>query len=1133
MDITAESSTFVQSEANASIGAGSTAKYNEQANKREALHASDEEDTTNPYEPEDKEQPESRGDSTTVSEATHSSSASPDFSGSATPPRDAAQTSGHSARGAMVAATERDGSKLGDEALRLTRSYAESTSGLVASAPPHNAPAPQASQTQDQWSRQLQPSPNTSAAFPEDVSQVVASAAAAASAASLLQQSHGSDNTSPIRSNFVGGPGGPGRSALGAARSSAPSAPQTANSSALYPFSDSYAISQGAGAHAPSFNTGYVTPTNATLNRVTANNNTSAPSHAYPPAPYVAKSPEMEFVGRSGPRPNPFAASAASAGAVTVARNSPSKEGQLVVIPVSTGDGDADAQHSKRKRQWSPPEDADLPRRSRRLHLQDEADDEQYAEDYTDDEGNEEEASDDGSYSTGSYSYSTGSYSYSGYYSDSDEEDEEVDDEYEYYEEFYEEEIEEDEEDEEEPRIDVINGHGHGNTLHDILYGTPKAGINPRNDYSKDFTESLRAKSPYSRNAGKAKESRRSNLRHHRLREVEEKVGKGQRKRPVTPTESSQASSDAEKHEEEKDVSTAVALVPVRDATPERVARRHHQTKPTKRGEEEQQQQHAASAVKAEDGKKPYKHGEPYTEGTYKPKKKNASKRGKAKAHYGRTKDLDGALASSEDDSSDAASSSSDDVLHEPVTAAAGAASANAVDFSESSLYSGRSSNSHDEFTNPSGSISRRRQHRAEAKAKKAARVVAGVEGPIEPPASSSSDAAADKAEGKVTKKKSAGLGSPDAGEVVVAEEPIKTPPTLKAGDTEEEDKTKVDGEGKAVSPKTDANAADATLKETAAADATKDATKKKKSRVFGFMSKLSKKDKSKAAADGKEDGAKEKKGGIFDRLCTCGNKKSTKDAVASKNGSVKDTKAADKAKAKKDSMLAATAPATAPVDHQSDSKSTKKDEKAEGVATPAAAEAPATAEQAKEQPAQAVAAVAAPPSSAPPSATMADEVESSTDSVHAPGLGEAKRRHTQTPSTSAFTATAAALANTVESKKKKGKKASRNTHRRPNEEESKHKQEGGGGGDEIAVEDTSTLEAAQPSGHHRHARAGKERRKKNGVAAREETSIAQDKNVISIEATPLSQTPLGKTKNAPPAPSAKKDARNAWDDVD
>ncbi|KAG5502666.1 hypothetical protein JIQ42_05735 [Leishmania sp. Namibia] len=481
-------------------------------------------------------------------------------------------------------------------------------------------------------------SANTSAAFPEDVSKVVELS-----------------TPTPPRSNFVGGPGGPHRSGpLGVAAhtpgSPLPSVPQTASTGAFYAFSDSYGISQNTAANAPSF------------------------AVAYPPsiktgAGSAAAYTPQQALGQtftSGPSVRSVGPGAALLTASIVASVGPSWQ---------TNDNE---EHARQKRPWTAAANVDgnQPRRNRRIRIQDEAVVENEARPDEEDEGTHE------TYTGSSYSDEQHSYS-------EDEGD------YEYYEEFYEEEVEEDEEDEEEPHIDMIEGDHHGHTLHDILYGTPKAGGNTSRSYSRDQRESMRSDDPFLTGPKGKKEPRHRG--HVHLRHSGERM----RSRSAS-VDSSEAADEA-------------AAAHRRSTTPERVNQHHfHRQKPAKAheraGSKDGESGHRAAAAAGKKHKKSdYEHGEPYTEGTFKKTSKKSKKDKKASGHYGAEEDLDEMEMHKTD--SDIEGS---DVSHEPITSAARAGKG-----SRAASYSSSCSDTidvDDNFTARSGSHSHHRERRLSPK---------------------------------------------------------------------------------------------------------------------------------------------------------------------------------------------------------------------------------------------------------------------------------------------------------------------------------------------------------------------------------------------------------------------------------
>ncbi|KAG5480752.1 hypothetical protein CUR178_05887 [Leishmania enriettii] len=513
---------------------------------------------------------------------------------------------------------------------RPTFLYQETRSFLKVTTPSRNAAAHQKGSAT---------SANTSAAFPEDVSKVVELS-----------------TPTPPRSNFVGGPGGPHRSGpLGAAAhtpgSPPPSVPQTANTGAFNAFSESYEISKSTAANAPSF------------------------AVAYPPSIKTGAGSAAAYTPRqalgqtlpSGPSVRSVGPGAALVTASIVASVGPSWQ---------TNDNE---EHARQKRPWTAAANVDgnQPRRNLRIRIQDEAVVENEARPEEEDEGTHE------TYTGSSYSDEQNSYSYS--YSE-DEGD------YEYYEEFYEEEVEEDEEDEEEPHIDMIEGDHHGHTLHDILYGTPKAGGNASRSYSRDQRESMRSDDPFLTGSKGNREPR--HVGHVHLRHSGERM----RSRSAS-IDSSEAADEA-------------AAAHRRSTTPERVNQHHfHRQKPAKTheraGSEDGESGHRAAAAAGKKHKKrDYEHGEPYTEGTFKNTNKKSKK---ASGHYGAEEDLDEMEMHKTD--SDLEGS---EVSHEPITSAARAGKGN-----RAASYSSSFSDTidvDDNFTARSGSRPHHRERRLSPK---------------------------------------------------------------------------------------------------------------------------------------------------------------------------------------------------------------------------------------------------------------------------------------------------------------------------------------------------------------------------------------------------------------------------------
>ncbi|CAM67492.1 conserved hypothetical protein [Leishmania infantum JPCM5] len=719
--------------------------------ERESLEATDEEETTNTYdEPQagKRKSSESSSSSTTVS---GSSSVSRSETGS---PKDAAGallTGGHGASG--------DGTvQVVMYAKRVTYSYKESQPFLNATTPPSITAGQEQCPTT---------SANTSAAFPEGVSHLLEPAM-----------------PTPPRSNFVGGPGGPGRSGpRGVAAymqlSPPPSAPQTTGASALYPFSNSYAVPPSTAVNAPSFSTAYP-------------NSTSAGA-GYSAAYATEQAPYDDFTGGLATH------AAGPSAAVDPSRKHTEKE------------------PARRKRRWGAAADADenQPRRSRRIHIQDEAVEED--EEYADEEG---EGSHE-AYTGSSYSDEEGSYSYSG-----NEED------YEYYEEFYEEEVEEDEEDEEEPRIDIIEGSGHGNTLHDILYGTPKAGANANGNYSRDLRESVRLDSPYhTPTEDKQEPPRYGHLHPRHDGEEDEKEGRLR-------------STSAHSWE----AAAKVAAAHRRSATPERVSRHHHHHKKSAKGyegtdsEDGENHHHSAAGAGKKHRKSVYEHGEPYTEGTFKVKGRR-SKKDKAGGHYGAMTDLDDIMEQSTADSG----SASNEAPHEP-----------AGKDSRAAFRPLGSSDTEDvdDFTAPSRSLSRNRKNRQLAK-----------EVNEEDRLHHRSGAESMKAT-RTTK-----LDAKDGGKVIREEEPINTPSQQKragagdeaSGSTEHEDEGSSSDRG-----------------------AKREDRKKPKGGLLIKCACCSKEKNTDAKASGKENEDEALKGGLLIK-CACCSKKKESDAMA--NGKESKTK--------------------------------------------------------------------------------------------------------------------------------------------------------------------------------------------------------------------------------------------------
>ncbi|KAG5480033.1 hypothetical protein LSCM1_06454 [Leishmania martiniquensis] len=481
-------------------------------------------------------------------------------------------------------------------------------------------------------------SANTSAAFPEEVSKVVELS-----------------TPTPPRSNFVGGPGGPHRSGPGGAGartpgSPLPSAPQADTTSALYALSDSYAIPHSAAVNAPSFSVPYPPSIRTGVG--------AAATYTSQQATYQTVTSEIS-ARTVGP-------GTAAVGSGVISSAGPSWQ---------RNDDDEPAQ---RKRRWAGAANAggNQPRRARRIRIQDEVV-----------VGNEERSDEEaeGSHEThtsSSYSDEESSYSYS--YSEED---------YEYYEEFYEEEVEEDEEDEEEPHIDLIEGATDGHTLHDILYGTPKAGGGANRGYSRELRESTQPDDPFPTASKGKKDPRDSGHAHPRC------IGEGKRSRPASDLSPEAAEEAAAMHR--------------RSATPERVKeRQRHRDKSAKAHEradnKDGESGHSAVADAGKKHKKSgYEHGEPYTEGTF--KGRNTKKSKKAGGHYGVKEDLD-EMEMNRDDSDRESSEAS----HEPITSAARAGKGDRA----ASYYSSTSDSTDidDAFTARSGSHARHRGHRPTTK---------------------------------------------------------------------------------------------------------------------------------------------------------------------------------------------------------------------------------------------------------------------------------------------------------------------------------------------------------------------------------------------------------------------------------
>ncbi|KAG5506807.1 hypothetical protein GH5_06022 [Leishmania sp. Ghana 2012 LV757] len=529
----------------------------------------------------------------------------------------------------------------------------------------------------------------------------------------------------PPRSNFVGGPGGPHRSGpLGAAvhtpGSPPPSVPQTANTGAFNAFSESYGISQSPAANAPSFAAAY-TPRQALGQTLT-----------------------------SGPSVRSVGPGAALVTASIVASVGPSWQ------------ANDNEEHARQKRPWTAAANVDgnQPRRNRRIRIQDEAVVENEARPDEEDEGTHE------TYTGSSYSDEQNSYSYS-----EDEGD------YEYYEEFYEEEVEEDEEDEEEPHIDMIEGDHHGHTLHDILYGTPKAGGNASRSYSRDQRESMRSDDPFLTGPkGKKKPRHRG---HVHLRHSGERM----RSRSAS-VDSSEAADEAVAHR--------------RSTTPERVNQHHfHRQKPAKAheraGSEDGESGHRAAAAAGKKHKKSdYEHGEPYTEGTFKNTSKKSKKKDKKKAsgHYGAEEDLDEMEMHKTD--SDLEGS---EVSHEPITSAARAGKG-----SRAASYSSSFSDTIDvdeDFTARSGSHSHHRERRLSPKEAK--------------------DRHRHHRSGAVGAEEARKLAAKDGGKGIKAEDPIGMPSRQKRAGASYKASEKAVGaaghDGKGSSSKKDAKREDAKAK--------------------------------------------------------------------------------------------------------------------------------------------------------------------------------------------------------------------------------------------------------------------------------------------------------------------------------
>ncbi|TPP45469.1 hypothetical protein CGC20_31530 [Leishmania donovani] len=512
----------------------------------------------------------------------------------------------------------------------------------------------------------------------------------------------------PPRSNFVGGPGGPGRSGpRGVA---------------------AYAVPPSTAVNAPSFSTAYP-------------NSTSAGA-GYSAAYATEQAPYDDFTGGLATH------AAGPSAAVDPSRKNTEKE------------------PARRKRRWGAAADADenQPRRSRRIHIQDEAveDDEEYA----DEEG-------EGSHEA-----------------------------------------------------------GHGNTLHDILYGTPKAGANANGNYSRDLRESMRLDSPYhTPTEDKQEPPRYGHLHPRHDGEEDEKEGRLR-------------STSAHSWE----AAAKVAAAHRRSATPERVSRHHHHHKKSAKGyegtdsEDGENHHHSAAGAGKKHRKSVYEHGEPYTEGTFKVKGRR-SKKDKAGGHYGAMTDLDDIMEQSTADSG----SASNEAPHEP-----------AGKDSRAAFRPLGSSDTEDvdDFTAPSRSLSRNRKSRQLAK-----------EVNEEDRLHHRSGAESMKAT-RTTK-----LDAKDGGKVIREEEPINTPSQQKragagdeaSGSTEHEDEGSSSDRG-----------------------AKREDRKKPKGGLLIKCACCSKEKNTDAKASGKENEDEALKGGLLIK-CACCSKKKESDAMA--NGKESKTK--------------------------------------------------------------------------------------------------------------------------------------------------------------------------------------------------------------------------------------------------
>jgi len=315
-------------------------------------------------------------------------------------------SSDHTDEGASGAKGHENSNQSDASRHRMTLTYAEQPTNLSAMSPPSNAPENSVALHTHLNSA----SPNTSTAFPENISQIAG-----------------------------GAPGGSVRAWPG--ESPLPSAPATANTSTTWHLQAAY--------------TDNVTPPQSEV-LVMPQQQTDAvqrwrtermQQQQHMEAQHHQALEQLEHMQRQRSATPPgssisYNVSTSHSYVIhTTSKNAAANPGILLrPQPVAA------AQPRYQQKQPPPPADRRRPR----------------TESLEDSDASEEETTDPSDEETTEYEYY-----------------EEEDEEYEYYDEFFEEEVEEDEEDEEEPRIDIIEGQGHGRTMHAILYGLPRSGTRP------------------------------------------------------------------------------------------------------------------------------------------------------------------------------------------------------------------------------------------------------------------------------------------------------------------------------------------------------------------------------------------------------------------------------------------------------------------------------------------------------------------------------------------------------------------------------------------------------------------------------------------------------------------------------